>query len=176
MTHLNISGNIFDATLHGKTGLLHFQCAVNIVMQNCSIENNIHSETGFFLEDSRIYFYGTNTIKGNTGYNGGGMSIYGNSQLTINHNTSTLHLEENLARNLGGGMYVDMEERTWCWFDVGLGLVWGTIVFNNNCARTAGNDIYGGSLQKCKYTNSKDLIGWEVLVHALQRPKITSSM
>ena len=124
MTYLNIGGNVFNTTLRDKTGLLHFQCALFIMMQNCSIENNIHSETGFLLEDSRIYFYGTNTIKGNTGYNGGGCP-YTESHY---YNTPTLlYFEDNFAQNLGGGMYVNVEERTWCWFNVGLPPVWGTI-------------------------------------------------
>ena len=172
MSYLNISGNVFNTTLRGKTGLIHFQCAIFITMRNCSIENNIHSETGILLEDSHLYFNGINIIKGNTGYKGGGMSIYGTSELTIDYYTPTrLYFEDNFARNLGGGMYVNVEERTWCWFDVGLGQVWGTIVFNNNYARTAGNDIYGGSLQKCKYTIVRDLIGWEAMVQAVQVPK-----
>ena len=172
LTYLNISGNVFNTKLHGKTGLLHFKCAISIWLQNSSIENNIHSETGFLLEDSRIYFFGINTIKGNTGYNGGGMSIYGKSELTISYQTPTLlYFEDNFSQNLGGGMYVNVEERTWCWFNVGLPPVWGTIVFNNNSAATAGNDIYGGSLQKCKYTIVRDLIGWEAMVQAVQVPK-----
>ena len=32
----------------------------------------------------------------------------------------------------------------------------------------AGNDVYGGSLQKCKY---RDLIGWEAMVQAVHVPK-----
>ena len=164
MSYLNISGNIFNSTLHGKTGLLHFKCAVSIGLTNSSIENNIHSETGFLLENSHIYFGGINIIKGNTGYNGGGMYIYGNSMLTIHQ---TLLLEDNFAKNLGGGMYVDVKEQTRCWFDVGHPPVWGTIVLNNNSAAKAGNDIHGGSLQKCKYTYARDLIGWEAMTHAV---------
>ena len=165
MSYLNISGNVFYTTLRGKTGLIHFKCAVKIVMQNCSIENNIHSETGLLLEDSQIFFNGTNTIKGNTGYNGGGMAMYGNSMLTIDNNKSTVLLEDNFVQNLGGGMYVDMEEQTyaWCWFDVGYSQAWGTIVFNNNSAVTAGNDIYGGSLQKCKYANARGITELKII-------------
>ena len=173
MSYLNISGNVFNTTLCDITGLIRFKCAVKIVMQNCSIENNIHSQTGFLFEHSQISFNRTNTIKGNTGYNGGGMSIYGNSLLVINLNTSTLLLEDNFAQNVGGGMYVDVEERTLCWFDVGYPPAWGIIVFNNNSAATAGNDIYGGSLQKCKYTDTyeRNFIGWKAMVHALHMPK-----
>ena len=59
MSYLNISGNVFNTTLHVKTGLIHFKCAPHIELPNCSIENNIHSETGFLLQDSHIYFNGT---------------------------------------------------------------------------------------------------------------------
>ena len=91
--------------------------------------------------------------------------------LGINHNTSRLLIEDNIAQNLGGGMYVDVEEQTWCWFDIGHPPEWGSIIFNNNSAATAGNDIYGGLLQKCKYTYVRDLIGWKAMVHALHWPK-----
>ena len=98
------------------------------------------------------------------------MSIYKSSNIMI-ADTSTLVLEDNVASNQGGGIYVHVKEETAadvpCWFtvrqppvwgsivfnnnSVRQPPVWGTIVFNNNSAATAGNDIYGGSLHKCHF-------------------------
>ena len=97
------------------------------------------------------------------------MSLYGHSYITVNHE-SALVFEDNIARNLGGGMYVQVKEQPdhRCWFMVGGPPdQWGSIIFTNNTAVRAGNDIYGGSLDKCLYGY---MLGWEAMSHAIHMP------
>ena len=173
MSDSNISDNIFNATLYGKTGLVHFKCIDSVEMQNCSFENNINSGTALLLEDSLLVLMNTNTFRGNTGYKGGGMAIYGDSFLYfLAISNATLIIENNFSKTLGGGMYVQVEEQTHCWFHVSLTSEgpWEPIQFNNNTAMTAGNDIYGGYLHRCNYTYTKNLVGWEAMTHAVHTP------
>ena len=76
----------------------------NIIFSNVSITNS--SNSGLVLVNSKLTINGGLTVSNNRGVNGGGMSLYGNSQLEIYPN-SNLTFIGNYAANKGGSMYTE---------------------------------------------------------------------
>lgn len=64
------------------------------------------SNTGFVLDFCDIVLHGTASFKGNTGVNGGAMTLYGQSRVRFTTG-SLLTLHSNTARNMGGAIYVE---------------------------------------------------------------------
>ena len=117
----------------------------NIIFSNVYISNS--SQTGLVLVNSKLTINGSLTVSNNRGVNGGGMSLYGNSQLEI-HPNSNLTFIGNHATNKGGGIY--RESRAFETFCDIISIPNRTNVsfyFINNTAG-AGGDIYG-----IKFTN-----------------------
>ena len=112
----------------------------NIIFSNVSISNCIN--TGLVLLNSKLTINGSLTVLNNRGANGGGMSLYGNSQLVIYPN-SNLTFIGNHAASKGGGIYRESRAlETVC--DV-ISIPNTTNVsfyFINNTA-AGGDDIYG---------------------------------
>ena len=114
----------------------------NIIFSNVSISNCF---IGLILINSKVSINGSLTVSNNSGINGGGMSLYGNSQIEIYPN-SNLRFIGNHAINKGGGIYTESS------------IAFGTqavcdiisipnttnvsVYFINNTA-AAGDDIYG---------------------------------
>ena len=180
MRDLKIANNIFNTTYYDKAGLIHFVCTASVIMHGCAIESNINSSTGLLLEDSSINFTGKNTVRGNSNYNGGGMAIYGDSHMTLTENSSTLLFEDNFAENFGGAMYVQVDYKHYCFFDIGVPEpksftnVTVSLMFVSNRARTAGNDIYGGYLHNCAYHTGISsyyyLPAWQAMTDVVHTP------
>ena len=74
----------------------------NIIFSNVSISNSLH--TGLELRNSKLTINGSLTISNNIGVNGGGIALYGNSQLEIYPNSNITFIG-NRAANKGGGIY-----------------------------------------------------------------------
>ena len=79
-----------------------------------------NSATGLLISNSHVEFSGYNTIKGNRGYNGGGMALYAGSTFELVTET-TVSFEDNLAENKGGGLFVEdvysvIDGDTYCFF------------------------------------------------------------
>ena len=134
-----IANNSFYVSDYYEQGAVQFRLLGNITVHNCSFVNN--SATGLLVENSNIYFSGDNSIRGNRGYNGGGMTLLG-STLTLSENT-TISFEDNLAENYGGGLYVKEVDTSYddgCFITMRRHTKTTLLYFNNNSAKTAGND------------------------------------
>ena len=143
-----IANNLVYVSDYYNKGAVQLSSFSNITVHNCLVVNN--SATGFLVENSDIYFSGDNIIRGNKGYNGGGMALYIRSTLSLSAN-ATISFEDNSAENNGGGLYVK-EVTLRDTFDV-LGCFVAVdeqksalLYFRNNSAKSAGNDWYGGDL------------------------------
>ena len=112
----------------------------NIVFSNVSISSC--TNTGFILVNSKLTINGSLTVSNNRGANGGGMSLYGNSQLEIYPN-SNLTFIRNHATNKGGGIYRETKGyETVCEIISIPNTTNVSFYFINNTA-AAGDDIYG---------------------------------
>ena len=112
----------------------------NIIFSNVSISNCLN--TGLVLVNSKLKINGSLTVSNNRGVNGGGMSLYGNSQLEIYPN-SNLTFIGNHAANSGGGIFRESwEYETICDIISIPNTTYVSFYFINNTA-AAGDDIYG---------------------------------
>ena len=113
---------------------------IDIIFSNVSICNC--SNTGLVLVKSKLTINGSLTVSNNRGANGGGMSLYGNSQLEIYPN-SKLTFIGNHATNKGGGIYKESRAfETVCDIISIPNTTNVSFYFINNTA-AAGDDIYG---------------------------------
>ena len=144
-----IANNSLHMSDYFNQGAVLLYSIDNVTVHNCSVVNN--SATGLLVENSHIYFSGDNIIRGNRGYNGGGMALYFCSILTLLSENTTILFKDNLAENNGGGLYVkDACDSKFCFLDV-LDRKTSHLYFSNNSAMTAGNDWYGGNLNCTAY-------------------------
>ena len=158
-----IANNSFYMSDYYKKGSVQLYSVSNVTVHNCSFVNN--SATGLLVEKSNIRFSGDNIIRGNKGYNGGGMALYFGSTLTLSEDV-TISFEDNLAENNGGGLYVNevalhdafYSDDDGCFITVHKHKT-TLLHFSNNSAKTAGNDWYGGDLY-CSTHRGK--YGWQV--------------
>ena len=116
----------------------------DIIFSNVSISNSLN--TGLVLVNSKLTINGSLTVSNNIGVNGGGMALYGNSQLEI-HPNSNLTFIENHVSNKGGGIYSEnTQSRTYYTTVCNIIYIPDTsnvsFYFINNTA-AVGNDIYG---------------------------------
>ena len=162
-----VNNSIFMPAYYEK-GAVQLNRVGNITVSNCSIINN--SATGLLIYNSHIVFRGYNTIRGNRGYNGGGMALNTGSTFKLLTET-TLLFEDNFAEGKGGGLFVQdfytlytvLNVNTFCFFSLeNLDVDSISLHFSNNSAMTAGSDWYGGNLYCCdgiSYANCD--IGWK---------------
>ena len=115
----------------------------NIIFSNVSISNSLN--TGLVLANTKLTISGSLTVSNNIGVNGGGgMSLYGNSQLEI-HPNSNLKFIKNHSFNKGGGIYsaeTNTHQTTLCNIIYIPNTTNVSFYFINNTA-AVGNDIYG---------------------------------
>ena len=109
----------------------------NIIFSNVSISNC--SNTGLELSNSKLTINGSLTVLNNSGVNGGGMSLYGNSVLEIYPNSKLIFIG-NHAANKGGGIYREIMDEDIC--DIIPNRTNVSFYFINNTA-VIGDDIYG---------------------------------
>ena len=123
---------------------------------NSLIEKNIN--TGFLLDQTKLHIKGHLKLYENSGFDGGGMAVYGNSYIKTDIN-STLYFANNKASNRGGGLFVMVPgpyikpldsivlSRYNCFIE---NAVYGNISFVNNIASNKyGNAIFASTLQHC---------------------------
>ena len=97
-----VASNAINVSDYYEKGAVQLDSIGNITVHNCSIVNS--SAAGLLIQNSNITFSGYNIIRGNRGYNGGGIAVYFDSYIKLLENVTIL-LEDNLAENEGGGMY-----------------------------------------------------------------------
>ena len=114
----------------------------NIIFSNVSISNSSYSFAGLILLNSKLTINGNLTVSNNRGFNGGGMSLYGNSHLEIYPNCNLTFIG-NHAANKGGGIYRESRAiETPCDIISIPNTTNVSFYFINNTA-AAGDDIYG---------------------------------
>ena len=162
------TNNTSTAFEHFKMSAVSLIGMANITIENCTFANN--TGTGLLVDRSEVFFKGTTSIVGNRAYNGAGMALYGVSYIYLQLPTTLLKLESNFAENVGGGLFVAKTAETIspskCFFQLRRAYLYSQWIvgfkFNNNSARTSGNDLYGGTLNLCQvegiYTQ-----GWRVM-------------
>ena len=87
----------------GEGAVYFYSCNVNLIGQNYFGENDF---TAMMLESSNIKNIGNLLFLNNTGMDGGGMALYGNS-IFLMVPKSTLRFENNTALKKGGAFYVE---------------------------------------------------------------------
>ena len=128
----------------------------NVIFEQIDISN--HNTTGLVSINNPIIFDGHSTFVNNSGINGGGIALYGLSQLLLKPNTS-ISFVNNHASELGGGIFVshiiDRNFATICSFNnfpyYGNNDTKGMLYFVNNTADISGDVLYGGIISKCNF-------------------------
>ena len=174
MSNVNISNNtIASSSIYYKRGAVNLFNVETISVDSCSFLDN--SGTALLVENSDMYFSGTNLFKGNKAYNGGGMALYWECEIYLMQDAQ-LVFEDNVADNLGGGLYikrsdsgvVEQYNNFECFFypPIIKGAPYQfNFVFGNNSAKIAGNDMYGGDLYRCMVHIPDHIAsyGWRVM-------------
>ena len=116
--------------------------------------------TAIEIYNSVIAFSGEVLFRNNTGLKGGALSLH-NSLLFSRHN-SQVHFDGNMAKQVGGAMYIKIEENMNSYTEASCFYVHDSpsqsydhqvnVWFSNNWAINGGHDIYGGYLNnRCRY-------------------------
>ena len=111
----------------------------NIIFSNVSISNCF---TGLILVNSKLTINGSLTVSNNRGFNGGGMSLYGNSQLEIYPNSNLIFIG-NHAANRGGGIYRESSTYEAICDIISIPNTTNVSFYFINNTAAAGDDIYG---------------------------------
>ena len=134
------------------------------LLADCLFEDNNASAISAIR--AYITFRGEVMIRNNTGINGGGIILCEASFMILDQNT-TIVIENNIAGQFGGGIYVDRafsQSHPLCFFQFDLEFkdpessvgnqILNTIRVDliNNTAYDAGSQLYGGSIDHC-YTS-----------------------
>ena len=119
------------------------------------IEISNHNTTGLLSVNSPIMFDGHSKFENNFGINGGGIALYGFSQLLLKQNTKISFVNNHVSES-GGGIFVsqviDVNNITVCSFNNFSYYNNGTkgmLYFVNNTADVSGEVLYGGKISDC---------------------------
>ena len=125
----------------------------NVIFDQIEITN--HNTTGLLSINSIIIFDGHSTFVNNSGINGGGMALYGLSQLFLKQNTN-ISFVNNHASESGGGIFVsqgiDSSDLIVCSFNnfpFYDKYIKTMLYFVNNTANISGDVLYGGQISYC---------------------------
>ena len=139
------------------------QCTVtveavsHITFTNCTFEGN--EVTALFAVTSRIILKERNTFSNNNGTLGGAIALYDKSIMHLAPD-SHLHITDNYAKILGGGIYVTSTANFYidplCFYQVEYdGNIFNQttlppqVYMEGNTANNAGGTIYGGYVDSC---------------------------
>ena len=122
----------------------------NVLFDQIDISN--HNTTGLVSIDSPIMFDGHSTFVNNSGIYGGGIALYGLSQILLNQNTN-ISFVNNHASESGGGIFVSKVvnsiDLAFCTFNNLSYYNNGSkamLYFVNNTADISGDVLYGGEI------------------------------
>ena len=134
----NWSQNNFNSNSE-QPSAVRAESVTSLVLNNVSITNN--NATGLLAYRTAVVINGTSVFDNNTGFNGGGLAMYGESYLVFNKN-SLLNFTNNRAKQKGGAIFVNTQltSNSSCFYQYSEGtLPWSTkVTFFDNNARTAG--------------------------------------
>ena len=152
-TNVSFYFNKVSNKLHKYHSAVLLENIKNVTFDQIDISN--HNTTGLLSIDSPIMFDGHNTFINNSGINGGGMALYGFSQLLLNQNMN-ISFADNHASESGGGIFVsqviDGNDLTICsfknfpYYNTNNKTM---LYFVNNTAYVSGDVMYGGKISNC---------------------------
>ena len=131
---------------NGLFSLLNFYSIHQLEITDILILNNGYG--GLALYDSVAHFRGNNTFINNSAVNGGGISVYGNSYIFLDAN-STLLIINNTANHFGGAIYVSQEQHFFRWCFMQSDYPFPEIRIEGNIAGYTGANLYGGNIDTC---------------------------
>ena len=137
--------------------VIHGVSITRLLLQNVSISNN-NDLTGLCVYHSTLILNGISVFHNNTGIDGGGLAMYGDSYLEINNN-SFLNFTNNRARQRGGAIFVQsttqLSSIPLCFFQYSIPIPTTVkFIFSGNKAEVAGNALFGGNLNDCIFIDS----------------------
>ena len=138
---------------HGETGTAIYAVYVTTLeLKNTSITNN--AMTGLAVFHTVLIVSSTSIFCNNTGINGGGLAIFGNSYFVF-HEGSILNLTSNRAKHRGGAIFVETHVLLFvydpCFFQYSDDVLPQAVkvIINGNTAGIAGTVLYGGNINSC---------------------------
>ena len=159
LNHCRIYSNHVQSLERGDsgTGTIFVNSNLYFQLSNTAIFNN--KATGIVGMNSNIILSNNISIVNNHGTSGGGMLLCQNAAMYLEAYT-TVTIEHNSADNTGGGICVEtsdyIESQEICFFQFGYQIFVDpllsktiTVSLNNNEARLAGNNVFGGSIDRC---------------------------
>ena len=166
VTFTNICGNtsLVDASIVKIRGIQE------VTIVDCEFLNNtgtpIHA-----LDNTILQFSGTITFHNNSAYQGGAISLFGDSHIYVSDGANVT-FRNNTAKNMGGAVFVD-QSNTFC-FVVGHSsdecseckCLSFNVSFIGNMAKNGGDAIYGADIDTCQVVNScygRDLVNGSLL-------------
>ena len=153
-----LNNNIIDLKYARYSGSAVFYASQQIgttVLQNCSFESN--NVTAISVFRSHVTFQGVINIVDNHGLDGGGLLLCETSYMILKPNT-TVTIANNTAQSKGGGIFTESrcsQSEPLCFFQIDSekdsNAVYNTINVKliNNTAQYAGNQLYGGTIDRC---------------------------
>ena len=152
-TNVSFYFNKVSNKLHKYHSAVLLENIKNVTFDQIDISN--HNTTGLLSINSPIMFDRHNTFINNSGINGGGMALYGFSQLLLNQNMN-ISFANNHASESGGGIFVsqviDGNDLTICsfknfpYYNTNNKTMF---YFVNNTADISGDVLYGGKISYC---------------------------
>ena len=150
---------ILDEKMLVHGGILDIFSVDKILFESCTFTDN--NSTALSLVDSNVLLSGRSLFRNNSGVNGGAVKICDSSYMYIENRTSVT-FNGNCAANAGGAIFAQqrcLETAPSCFFqtlmhdftklsEFGKSINM-SLVFVNNTAGSAGNAIYGGSIDEC---------------------------
>ena len=122
----------------------------NLILRNVSITNN-NNMTGLTVYHTAVVANGTLIFQNNTGIDGGGLAMYGNSYVMF-HQDSALNFTNNSAKEKGGAVFVDTQLKLApCFFQYSDNTLPESVkvTISGNTAGTAGTVLFGGDISRC---------------------------
>ena len=176
----------------GEGGAYIYASSVALFGDNNFVRNMM---TGIMLESSNIRITGNLSFHNNTGMDGGGMALYGDSTiLMVPH--STLRFEYNTARKRGGALYVERPVSSQvhmkstelkmhcCFFLFGNDFTEGldpdlsetmTYFIGNSAPDSFGSNIYADTITDCRRDNEplydNSALRWKVFKYVGSKHK-----
>ena len=150
-SHSDTSNGIIDLSA------VHAEFVTTLVLNNVRITNN--NVTGLYMFNSAVIVNGTSVFHNNTGIDGGGLAMYGNSYLVFQE-YSLLNFTNNKAKHRGGAIFVDSSTefiKFACFFQYSGRNAQPRspkATFSGNMADIAGSVLFGGKIESCLYFTS----------------------